>query len=462
MFRTTLAILAAGALMAGASWFAGPTAVGQTAAPAPEASTQPTEKFMGDFEDGLQGWEGANEAKVSIVEEHATHGAKALKADLPVGPYPGVGIEFRKPQDWTEFHALRLSVFNASKGTVALSVRIDDAGSKNFATRYNGDMYPFKLNPGANEVEVTMAALKEGGFCCRGLDIDKIRQVRFFCTPKQPLTMYFDNIRLVTSRSAGPDTLVLADFDANNPAKFAAAEGAKAAVADKALKVEFTPEGGEYPRLAFTGMNGDWLTYDLLSMEIECPKTAPSPPSIAAKLIDSSGRNQTCTIPLDKGVNKIEIPLEVWAEVGLGKINELSLFRGAPQVKEEMIIRKVALVRSNFVDFPAVRDDKAEDAAVTLDMTALKVPRNTSFMAMVYIPLADGKTRLVRCNSAWEGQVRGANKYAIPAAAMANCDKDKPVRAWVFVSDHGVWSYWLKSDKYAGKPITLTFVGGQG
>jgi len=114
---------------------------------------QPSDiRIVGDFEQSTDGWEPANTAKAEIADLHATSGAKALKVDLPVGPYPGIGIEFKKPADWSACQALRFSVFNASKDTFTLCVRVDDAASKDFGTRYNGDMYPFKLAPGANEV----------------------------------------------------------------------------------------------------------------------------------------------------------------------------------------------------------------------------------------------------------------------------------------------------------------------
>jgi hypothetical protein len=431
--------------------------------PASPAATAPADKVVADFEDGPQGWEGTGGGKVSVSDEHPTLGAKSLKAELPVGDYPGIGIEFKGKQDWSDAQALRFSVFNASRNALTMCVRIDDAGSKGFPTRYNGDMYPFKLGGGANEVEVTMAALRVGGFMCRGLDVDRIKVIRFFCGGlKQPVTLYFDNIRLVCRKPSGPDSLALSGANAAAGAKWTAGDGAKVDQAGKDLKVQLTPEGGEYPRLGLTGMPGDWLTYDLLSVDIDCPKDSPSPRSIAVKLIDSAGRSQTCSVPLDKGANKVCLPLEIFAEVGLGKINELSLFASAPQVKEEMTIANVVLQRSNVVEFPAVRDAKAEDAALTLDMTGLKVPRNTSFLAGVYIPLTGGKTRLVRCNSAWVQPNRGELKYALPAGAFEGCDKEQPVRIWVFVSDHGVWSYWFKSAKYEGKPLTVPFIGGQG
>ena len=69
---------------------------------------QPSDiRIVGDFEQSTDGWEPANTAKAEIADLHATSGAKALKVDLPVGPYPGIGIEFKKPADWSACQALR-------------------------------------------------------------------------------------------------------------------------------------------------------------------------------------------------------------------------------------------------------------------------------------------------------------------------------------------------------------------
>lgn len=442
---------------------AGPAAIAPDTAPAPGATV-----MLGDFENGLDGWEatGAGDKadekpKLSLSDQHATHGKQSLKVELPAGPYPGAGIEFKTPQDWSNCQAVRLSLFNASKDTWAMSVRADDTASKDFSTRYNGDMYLFKLAPGANEVEVTMAALRQGSFLARGLDVERIKRIRIFGRTKEPTTLYMDNVSLVCGKPQAAGEMILADFDKSNAAKWATMDGATGTIEvspdgrGKSLKLELT-NAGKYPKVEFTGMNGDWLKYDLLAFDATCPTGSPSPSSLSVKITDAAGRAQTISVALSKGANAAVLPLEIAAEVGLGKVKTLALFAAGPADKQVVHIGNVRLRRSGVENFPTVRDARVDKPALTLDLTDFKAPRNTCCMAMVFIPLMDGRTRIVRCNSPGKGEL----KYALGQESFAGAAVDKPVRAWVFVSDHGVWSFWLKAARYDGKPLTMGFAAG--
>jgi len=127
---------------------------------------------------GLEGWEGAYGTQLSISDKHASSGGKSLRADLPPGQYPGIGLTLRgAKKDWSACQALRFSAYNASGGELKICVRIDDDASRDFGTRYNNDMYPHRLRPGANRVEVTVAALRQGSFLARGLDVSRIRLI---------------------------------------------------------------------------------------------------------------------------------------------------------------------------------------------------------------------------------------------------------------------------------------------
>lgn len=457
----------------------------------PATSANGAERMLGDFEDGtVQKWDGTGSDKValSVSDQHATSGKKSLKVDLPAGQYPGVGLEFKAKQDFSPYQAIRASVF-VQGGGCKMCVRVDDWDSKGFGGRYNGDEpYVYKLNPGMNEVEVTMAALKQGSFMARGLDVDRIRQLRFFCPGLgKDTTLYIDNVRLVSPKAATADTMLVASFDKDADAKFTANDGAKATVVPapivgsgaekvlestrgKALKVELTPEGGEYPGLNFKPLKSDWLGYDVLTLDIFCPKDTPSPRAISMKIVDTTNRKQMITIPLQRGANSIRLPLEIVAGVSLGKVAEVNLYTPAPSITETVFIQSIKVERFASVEFRTVRDSSIKQDAsakefdgLTIDCSKLAVPRNTCFQANVFIPLQGGKTRIVRCNSAWANmKERGQTIYAIPAAALEGCDKSKPIEAFVFVSDHDVWSFWTQSAKYEGKPLTLTFVGGFG
>jgi len=409
------------------------------------------------FEDGTtQGWEGTGTGTARVSDEHAATGRKSLRADLPPAPYPGIGVEFKTPQDWSKCQAFRFRVFNASGGPVTVCVRVDDAESRDFSTRYNNDMDPHRLAPGDNEVEVPIAALRQGGFLSRGLDVSRIRTLRVFSVErKSPVTLFFDDFHLVGQKPTGRDALPLVDLNANT-AQWSASDGAVGTIVptpDTHLLVEL-PTGSRYPGVTLHVTERNWLSYDLLSVEIHCPPDGPAPHGINLKIVDAVGRSQTVVCPLQKGANSILIPLEMVSSVSLGRVSELAIFSGTPQAKETFVlVSSPALLRKNLAQYPAVRDAKAADPALTLDMADFKVPRNTCFLAVVYIPLADGKFRVVRCNSPGRGELR----YAIGADAFAGHVANQPIQIWVYVSDHGTWCWWHRSVTYEGKPLVVRF-----
>jgi len=457
--------------LAVAAWLAG--CVGPTRR-APAAGEG---RWSCTFEDGTpQGWEGTGGGSVRVADEHPAGGRRSLRADLAPGPYPGIGIDFKTPQDWSKCQAFRFRVFNATGGPVAVCVRVDDADSKDFSTRYNNDMDPHKLAPGDNEVEVPIAALRQGGFLSRGLNVDRIRTIRVFSIgTKNPITLFFDDFHLVAEKRSGPNVLPVVRLG-GSPPKWSARDGAVAKIPQtyQNLEVELPtgehtlvtitrpgqvllelelPAGSAYPGVSLPVTERNWLSYDLLVFEATCPPDAPSPQSIDLKIMDSVGRSQTVTCPLKKGVNPIVIPLEMASSLSLGRVSELVIFAAKPPAKEMLRLSPPFLRRIKLVEHPTVRDAKAADPALTLDMTDFKVPRNTCFLATVYIPLADGRTRVVRCNSPNRGEL----KYALGSDAFAGAAPGKPVQVWLYVSDHGSWCWWQRSVAYEGKPLVVRF-----
>ena len=234
--------------------------------------------ILGDFEDGsTNDWAAGGDTTLSVSLDHPTRGNKALKAEFGTTGYPGIGLTL-KDADWSKYAALRLSVFNPSTTHQKLAVRIDDLASTDYGTRYNLDS-GLPLRPGLNELEVTVASLKIGTLLSRGLDVRRIRQVRFFMSGlKKPVTLYFDNIRLVPARADGPVRLVLSDFDGTVNAKRTTAEGTRDEIANrpdgaggKALRLTLTP-AGSYPGISFYQMPQDWLDYDLLAIDLYGPQ----------------------------------------------------------------------------------------------------------------------------------------------------------------------------------------------
>ncbi|GEM_PF-1936696 len=413
--------------------------------------------ILADFESSTDGWQGSDGASVALSKDQATRGGGSLKVDLNPGPYPGVGAEFATPQNWSGYLAMRCSIFNASSQTIALNVRADDAASRDYATRYNGDMYPYKLAPGANEVEVTIAALRQGTFLSRGLDVTAIKRVRFFAQTSAPQTIYLDNVRLVERPAPVAARIDLLSSSIMHLAANSAQIQPDAPSHGQA-RITLAP-GGDYPGISLTPspIERDWLSYQVLHLNID----GPAGLQLSAKLTDTSGRSQTIALPpLRQGANELAIPLEIAAQVSLGKVAAFQLFSGKLTQPATFTLTRLTLDREVSEDAPTVQDASATNPPLTLDLSKFNTARNTCVMAMVRIPLTSGGTRMVRCNAPG----RGPAAYAIPASCFAGAtpgNASRPVNVWVFVSDHGVWGYWQQEYVYDGTPKTITFVAGE-
>lgn len=407
-------------------------------------------QVMGDFETGsAEGWSGTGGAEVVVVSEHAAKGAKAIRADLPVAPYPGIGLESGTKMDWSRCHALRFSVFNSSRQQVNLSIRVDDSGSKSAADRFTTDA-PYKLSPGDNQVELPIAALRQGSFLSRGLDVSSIKLVRMFAMGlKEPVNLYFDNIRVDCQKAPEGDTLVVASFP--GAAKWEARDKAAVAIADwpptggaprgsaagaKALKVDIGPEG-KYPGVTFRDVQPDWLTCDLLSVSIFCPEDAKAPARLNLKITDATNRSATIICRLAKGANLLRIPLDMVSGIQLGRVREVSIFAGEPAAPQTFYLGGIELKRLRVKDSVACHDASAQKPSLIFDMAGLRVPRNTCFLVYAVVPLPKGECRIVRCSSSG----RDLTRYALPHEALKDYTGD-PIACWLYVSDHGSWHFW--------------------
>ena len=400
-------------------------------------------KPFAGFEDGIpKGWSGA-ESKISISDEHATEGAKSLCVEAEAGDYPGFGIEFDNA-DWSKHRALRFSLFSTLKKTRTVSIRIDDASSKSYGTRFNleGKNTAPKISPGANEIEIPIASLLQGAPESQGLDVTRIKLMRLWMGGlKAPTTIYVDNFRLIAADENAPKIVVIADFD-DASGKVTSAKGTIKSVVDapeglkgKSLKVEGTP-AASYPGVTFA-VPEDWLSYDALSFKVLCPKNTDTPSGLAIKVSAKSGRRQTFNLGLKEGLNEITFPIEIAGFVELGRVAELAIFWGKPATNEVIYIDDVRLEREKLVDYPTQHHAAKADDRLALDYSAVKMGRNTCFMATVWIPLKSGGFRVLRCNSPGRSQ----KTYGIGADAFKGYAEGKPVRVWTAVLDHGVWPW---------------------
>jgi len=116
--------------------------------------------------------------------------------------------------DWTQFDAVRVRVVNEG-GNFQLSYRVDDVTSTNFATRFNSDM-PLRVNAGENELEISVAALRQGNLFSRGIDVSRVKSLRLFTGGvKEPITLNVNDVRLIKRTARG--TKVVTDFAAKEP-----------------------------------------------------------------------------------------------------------------------------------------------------------------------------------------------------------------------------------------------------
>ena len=116
--------------------------------------------------------------------------------ELTMLPDTYCGIRIAEPRpDWSGFGYLCLDVYSELDSAIALMVRIDDIHhNQEYEDRYNG---AFMITPGLNHVSVDLREVKHAP-SSREMDITAIQYVYFFTyKPKQPLTLYIDNVELL-------------------------------------------------------------------------------------------------------------------------------------------------------------------------------------------------------------------------------------------------------------------------
>ncbi len=134
--------------------------------------------------------------RLELSRDHTTQGQSSLKLTLGRDQYPGIAAARPLLTGWADHDLGRLDVFNPQSDPVAITIRMDDAESVNYATRYNEE---FTLRPGPNTIELPLRRLRTSDRK-RALDITRLR--RFVLFGNRPLTLYLDNFRLETGSTA--------------------------------------------------------------------------------------------------------------------------------------------------------------------------------------------------------------------------------------------------------------------
>ena len=135
--------------------------------------------------------------KPELVEDFKQLGGKALKVAFSRGD--SVGGRVATVKNWTQFHTLRVNVFNPGRNTVKLGLNIFHARSTNFATRIE---LPIVLTPGKNEIAVRIAGLRNTGGSAPALN--DIRRWYFADAEGTGPTLYFGDLVLEGALAAGP------------------------------------------------------------------------------------------------------------------------------------------------------------------------------------------------------------------------------------------------------------------
>lgn len=151
------------------------------------AAQNPPELTLGTFDrpedDRL--WEATGAATMTFEPRDRTELNKMCKIVLGGGSYGGIS-SYRQPKDWSPYEVLSFVVWSPDRR--GLGVRVDDENSKNYATRYNGDV---TLEPGRNLVQIPIREMKSA------INPAKVKYlVLFLMAPPKGLTLYFDDIRL--------------------------------------------------------------------------------------------------------------------------------------------------------------------------------------------------------------------------------------------------------------------------
>ena len=152
----------------------------------------PTVKLITSFED-KNPFQGG-----TVVAEHATDGAKALRIDKSY-------VVMMRPQDWTGYDFLKTDVYTDSKVPVPFAVELHDAGTRDYWTRVN---YGTVVPPGQSTLILPVKQLYVGEKSRPGqpLNLGGITKLVFSIDEKPPAPVYIDNLRL--ERDDSPSRVV--------------------------------------------------------------------------------------------------------------------------------------------------------------------------------------------------------------------------------------------------------------
>lgn len=134
-----------------------------------------------------------NEHSSARIEPNPA-GGHWLRVDMGIGPYPGVSLP-EIHRDWRDYNTLALRVFSPQTQSLTLTLRIHDAQHNNdYDDRLNQRL---SIQPGINDLVINLNDVASAPKN-RRMDLSQIQSLMLFVvSPKQPLTVYVDEIRLL-------------------------------------------------------------------------------------------------------------------------------------------------------------------------------------------------------------------------------------------------------------------------
>jgi hypothetical protein len=171
--------------------------------------------LLSGFEAGGPDWVKSEAGKA--VAERATEDAHAMMLESTEEGYPQISVTdppaLRKFQDYV---LLRFDVYNPQEFPVQFGMRVDDAKSTSYGTRYNDD--GATAAPGKSTIDLNLTGLTRSmarNFLERDkLDLASLKLVSIFMVPRkgEPVKLYFDNVRLEGSGLPKVEGLRALDF----------------------------------------------------------------------------------------------------------------------------------------------------------------------------------------------------------------------------------------------------------
>jgi len=386
-----------------------------------------------ETEERAAGWMGGEGVTVARSREHASRGRWSLKVTIPGNRMSGLEY-YPSNQDWSGYTLLSLDVHwpSTQAGPLRLGLRVDDAQSEGYATRFNLDDGSIALVPGDNTIELSMRELASGRPGTRGLDLRHIKALYLFPVGEHPeVTFYVDNVRFeLREAEPRPDVVVIEQFEnADRLRHWDASEGVcldlteeHATRGAKALKL--TLPAGPYPGVSTSRIPENWLPYEWLRLDVF--NTGADTMHLGLWARDAAGTKVTVGTVLGSGPNDIRIPVDVFSALRLRQVKTVCLFVTQPSADTTIVVDNLRLERRAAA---TVYPETLKGPTVILDYQALKaLRRNSGFLANVYTSDGGGPARLLRLRPTEKHLVKQA--VAVPAGEAVVSS---------FFLDHGTW-----------------------